>query len=77
MGEYALGPTFHRIVAVHRSHIRRIVFGRCHLTRADPVCGVPISGMRGILHQSRPDFSPDWPLCFAPAEALRTASAAG
>lgn len=60
------GPAFHQIVTEHRDHIRHIFFGHCHLTLAGSVCGVPVSGMRSILHQSWPDFSDSRPLCFAP-----------
>ena len=60
------GPAFHQIIAAHSDRIRHIFFGHCHLTLAGSVCGVPVSGMRSILHQSWPDFSANRPLSFAP-----------
>lgn len=60
------GSAFHQILTEHRDRIRHIFFGHCHITLAGSVCGVPISGMRSLLHQCWPDFSHDRPLCFAP-----------
>ena len=59
-------PAFHQIIAANRERIRHIFFGHCHLTLAGSVCGIPISGLRSLVHQSWPDFAANRPLAFAP-----------
>ena len=60
------GPAFHRIVAEHRDCIRHIFFGHCHLTLSGSLCGVPVSGMRSLLHQTWLDLSENRSFAFAP-----------
>ncbi|WP_420965070.1 phosphodiesterase [Bradyrhizobium sp. B120] len=48
---------FRSIVAKHRSKVRHIFFGHCHMVLSGSVAGVPTTSLRGTNHASYPVFA--------------------
>jgi 3',5'-cyclic AMP phosphodiesterase CpdA len=47
---------FRALVAKHKSKIRHIFFGHCHLPLSGSVSGIPASSLRSTNHQGYPNF---------------------